>query len=202
MFWNKSAATKLPNFYNTKLVGARVIVRPPQGRDCAEWLATRSRNQQFLQQFEPTWSAHALTPGFYERRLTRQKTDWMTDQAYSFLIFGHNNRSVLGGINVNHVSRGAAQHATLGYWLDEGLQAQGLMREALELVIAFCRDGLGLHRLHAATLPDNERSARLLVRLGFTEEGFAKAYVQINGTWADHRLYGLVLGQDALPDNL
>lgn len=200
MFWNKSAATNLPNFYATQLNGSRVILRPPHGKDCANWLAARERNKLYLQAYEPTWSAQSLTETFYHNRLSRQKTDWLGDLAYSFLVFGLDNKTVLGGININHVARGAAQHATLGYWLDEGLQGQGLMREALELAIMFCRDGLRLHRLHAATLPHNLRSHGLLLRLGFVEEGFAKAYVQINGSWADHRLYGLILSQAPLPD--
>jgi ribosomal-protein-alanine N-acetyltransferase len=37
-------------------------------------------------------------------------------------------------------------------------------------------------------VPRNERSARLLARLGFEREGYAKRYLQIAGTWEDHVL--------------
>jgi ribosomal-protein-alanine N-acetyltransferase len=50
---------------------------------------------------------------------------------------------------------------------------------------------LGLHRLEAACIPDNAPSRRLLVKAGFAEEGFAQAYLKINGAWRDHVLFGL-----------
>jgi ribosomal-protein-alanine N-acetyltransferase len=39
--------------------------------------------------------------------------------------------------------------------------------------------------------PQNERSARLLERLGFTREGLAKDYLFIDGAWRDHVLTSL-----------
>jgi ribosomal-protein-alanine N-acetyltransferase len=65
----------------------------------------------------------------------------------------------------------------------------GYMREAATLVSAFAFDTLLLHRLQASCLPNNEPSINLLRRLGFEEEGYAKAYLQINGEWEDHILW-------------
>ena len=55
-----------------------------------------------------------------------------------------------------------------------------------------------LHRVEAACLPSNEPSRRLLERVGFQHEGLARAYLKINGNWADHLLYA-VLSTDTLP---
>jgi ribosomal-protein-alanine N-acetyltransferase len=38
----------------------------------------------------------------------------------------------------------------------------------------------------------------LLERLGFTQEGYARAYLNINGQWRDHLLFAL-LDTDPLP---
>jgi ribosomal-protein-alanine N-acetyltransferase len=68
---------------------------------------------------------------------------------------------------------------------------KGLMTEAVGLVVPFCFESLGLHRIHAAFLPDNMASRRVLEKNGFREEGFAEHYLQIDGKWADHVLFGL-----------
>ena len=57
---------------------------------------------------------------------------------------------------------------------------------------------LRLHRIEASCLPHNEASTKLLERAGFTREGYARAYLRIDGLWQDHLLYGL-LETDPLP---
>ncbi len=169
----------------------RVTIRPPDYGDMTEWIKVRRKNQVFLKPYEPRWPDDALSTGFYLRRMARITQDWEEDRAYSFLIFENETNAIAGGINLNHVTRGAAGHATLGYWLDEDHQGQGFMREAGALVLAFAFNGLQLMRVNAGCLPHNIRSQKMLLSLGFEEEGYAKAYFQIDGLWQDHVLYGL-----------
>ena len=192
MMW-RSTATHLPNYYATRLNTDRLTLRPPHIRDYTEWHDVRKRNQSYLQPFEPIWAENALTLPSYKAKLAQQKQNWIRDTAYAFLILAPNDQQVIGGININHIARGAAQHGTLGYWLDQAQQGCGYMTEALQAIIEFARNGLSLNRLHAATLPHNNRSRNLLTRTGFTEEGYACNYASINGVWADHTLYGFVL---------
>jgi len=44
----------------------------------------------------------------------------------------------------------------------------------------------------AGYLPHNERSGKLLDRLGFEKEGLARKYLKINGRWEDHLLTSLI----------
>ncbi len=44
----------------------------------------------------------------------------------------------------------------------------------------------------AARLPHNDASRRLLAKSGFREEGYARAYLCIDGSWQDHVLYALL----------
>ncbi|MCB9990016.1 MAG: GNAT family N-acetyltransferase [Rhodospirillales bacterium] len=173
------------------LTGERVTVRPPRAEDWRSWAEVRSRNRAMLEPLEPRWPENCLTREFFSRRLARQMQDWQRGQSCSFLIFETSSQTLIGGVNINNIARGAAQHASLGYWLDQAFQGRGYMREALTLVIDFGFSALKLHRFNAGCLSGNERSAGVLLRLGFKEEGFAEKYVQIDGQWQDHRLFGL-----------
>ena len=59
-----------------------------------------------------------------------------------------------------------------------------------------------MHRVMASYIPVNERSGRLLKKLGFIVEGYARDYIYINGSWRDHILTSLVNPRATLPEYL
>ncbi len=174
-----------------KLLTRDLFLRPADIRDHEQWAKVRRKNRDFLKPFEPTWPASCLSEEFFKRRVERLSQDWINDRGYAFLIFENRNLDLIGGININNVHRGAAQHASLGYWIDEGWQGQGMMTQAAYGVLTYAFSTLHLARMNAATLPENRKSRSMLERLGFVEEGFATGYIQIDGRRQDHVLYGL-----------
>lgn len=179
------------NFPAVRLTGKRIILRPPAPIDWEEWARLRSDSRNTLVPFEPAWHEESLSKKMFTARLSRQSREWAAGRSCSFLIFKGDDQTLLGGINMNNITRGAAQSCSLGYWLGERHQGQGYMGEAMRLVMIYGFDALKLHRINAATLPHNGKSMKLLRRHGFEEEGFAKSYLQINGTWQDHFLFGI-----------
>jgi ribosomal-protein-alanine N-acetyltransferase len=105
---------------------------------------------------------------------------------------------LLGGLTLGQLRRGVAQCATLGYWIGAPNAAQGYMTRAVRAATAYALQTLRLHRIEAACLPQNVASTRLLLRCGFQREGYARAYLRINGTWQDHVLFAL-LEDDVAP---
>ncbi len=95
---------------------------------------------------------------------------------------------VIGSIGYSQIHRGPFCNAVLGYQIDGECEGQGLMREALETANAYMFNEQKLHRIAANYRPENTRSGRLLQRLGFTIEGYAKDYLFIDGSWRDHIL--------------
>lgn len=158
--------------------------------DCVQWVSVRRKNRDFLKPFEPSWPQGGIDEDYFHRRLSRLARERDLDHTYAFLIFTC-EEALIGGININNVSRGAAQFASLGYWLDEQSQGFGYMGEAGMAVLDYAFHALLLDRMNAATLPENEKSKALLKRWGFREEGFAKAYIQIDGIRRDHILFGM-----------
>lgn len=99
---------------------------------------------------------------------------------------------VIGYANLSNIIRGAFHACYLGYGLAQERQGKGLMTESLRMVIEYAWNDLLLHRIMANYLPENERSARVLARLGFSIEGYARDYLFIGGAWRDHVLSALI----------
>lgn len=175
-----------------RLHHGRVTLRPPVQRDWRNWAALRAESRDFLVPWEPTWAHDALTRGAFRRRLRLYKAEMRQSLSYSFLIFRHEDGELVGGITLSNLRRGVAQSATLGYWIGSPFRRQGYMSDALMAVLEFSFTRLGLHRVEAACLPNNETSRGLLLKCGFREEGFAREYLRINGRWQDHQLFAML----------
>ena len=92
----------------------------------------------------------------------------------------------VGHVSLSQIARGPFCNAMLGYAIDPAHEGCGLMREALEAVLADAFGRLRLHRVQANVRPENTRSLGLLARLGFEREGLAREYLFIDGAWRDH----------------
>jgi len=107
-------------------------------------------------------------------------------------VFRASDDVLLGGLTLAYVRRGVTQSCTLGYWMGVRYAGRGVMTAAVRTVVPFALDTLKLHRIEAACLPSNEASIRLLEKVGFRREGYARRYLCINGDWRDHLLFALV----------
>jgi len=166
--------------------------------DFAEWVELRTVSRQFLTKWEPVWPRDDLTRSAFRRRLRRYQREIRDDLAYPFLVFREDDGRLVGGLTLSNLRRGVAQACTVGYWIGAPYARQGLMSAAVNAVVPFVFETLRLHRLEAACLPANISSIGLLRKCGFTEEGYARRYLQINGVWQDHILFAL-LADDVTP---
>jgi ribosomal-protein-alanine N-acetyltransferase len=178
--------------HDLRLDGSDIRLRPHRASDFFEWAALREASRDFLQPWEPTWPADDLSRGAYRRRLAAYTQDMERGVAFPFLVFRRQDNVLVGGITLSNVRRGVAQMGSIGYWVGEPFARQGYTLDAVKAVTAFCFGRLRLHRVEAACIPSNTASQRVLLRAGFVQEGLARAYLKIDGSWRDHLLFGLV----------
>jgi ribosomal-protein-alanine N-acetyltransferase len=108
---------------------------------------------------------------------------------YGFGIFV--DERFAGEITLSSIQRGPFQQAFIGYWIDRELAGQGLVPEAVVLVLQFAFEALGLHRVEIAIVPRNHASRRVVEKLGIRSEGVALGYLEIDGAWEDHVRYAM-----------
>jgi ribosomal-protein-alanine N-acetyltransferase len=174
------------------LRGEGVLLRTPVPADHAQWAQLREDSRAFLTPWEPIWPADDLTKLAFRRRLRRYQREIRDGTGYPFFIYSPDDETLLGGLTLAQIQRGVTQSGVLGYWMGERYAGKGLMSASVRAVATFAFDTLHLHRIEAACLPHNVASIRLLEKVGFAREGYARKYLCIDGRWQDHILYGLV----------
>lgn len=80
----------------------------------------------------------------------------------------------------------------IGYDLSKTYWGQGLMTEALQAIIEYGFECLGLNRIEANTFPENSRSINLLRRLHFQEEGTFRQHSFFKGKFRDEVFFSLL----------
>lgn len=83
--------------------------------------------------------------------------------------------------------------AEIGWAFDPAVQGRGLAAEATQRLLMLCFDELGLRRVTAGCFLDNERSWRLMERLGMRREGtYLADSLHRGGQWLDSCSYALL----------
>ena len=82
--------------------------------------------------------------------------------------------------------------AEIGYSLHPDWQGRGLASEALQLVLGYVFNELGLRRVEADIDPRNLPSCRLVDRFGFVREGLLRERWHVNDEICDSAIYGLL----------
>lgn len=172
--------------------GQGVALRPPRASDYAAWADLRALSRDYLQPWEPAWPEDDLTRAAFRRRLSVYGREMELGNAFPFFIFDADERVLLGAVTLSNIRRGVAETGALGYWIGQPYAGAGHATAAVRAVARHAFDTLRLHRLEASCLPTNSASRRVLEKSGFRKEGEARAYLKINGAWADHLLFGLL----------
>jgi ribosomal-protein-alanine N-acetyltransferase len=161
--------------------------------EAARMLSDVQENREQFAPWAPPEPAGYYTEQFWRDYIQTSRRQFEQDLSMRLVFFlcDDAERSVVGDCNFTNFVRGPFQACYLGYKIAKRAEGQGLMREALSAAIGYAFETLRLHRIMANYVPVNERSGRLLRRLGFMVEGYARDYLLVGGAWRDHVLTSL-----------
>ncbi len=171
----------------------RLILRLLSSPDAAGAIAYFKENKEHLGQFSPLWPLDFFTEAYWKKQIDKNIQEFQCDQSARFFLFekDRGNR-IIGNVSFNGILRSAAQFCYLGYGIAQDKQGQGYMSEAVAAALRYVFEEMNIHRVMANYVPTNERSGKLLKRLGFVVEGYARDYLNLNGKWQDHILTSIV----------
>jgi ribosomal-protein-alanine N-acetyltransferase len=169
-------------------------IRPLELSDAVALGELYARNRAFLTPFEPERADDFFTVDGQLGRARELAGEETAGRMRRYVVLDEGG-AVVGAITLSGILRGPAQSAHVGYWIDRERNGEGLATRALGAVVEEAFGPLGLHRIEAGILPDNQASRLVLERNGFELIGLAPAYLLIAGAWRDHLLFQRVRAQ-------
>jgi [ribosomal protein S5]-alanine N-acetyltransferase len=172
-------------------LGDRVALRAPKPTDAKRLVEIQYESQDF---FAP-WTS-TPTPEMFDVRATRarilqERRDFKADRSYKLCFTLGPKGPIIGRVSLSQVYRSVFQNAYLGYFIDVRYHRQGLTTEAVRVTLDAAFGPIGLHRVQAAIMPNNEASLALARRIGMRLEGCAERYLQIAGRWQDLLIFAI-----------
>lgn len=180
-----------PNFRNLKiwpLRTERLSIRPAEPEDAAGLWAHRGLPEV------GTWL------GWHP--VDRKDWDDTYPSKYLDYLIVENNGEIIGDLMLR-ISDGWGQRevseqavgvqAELGWTFTPNAGGKGYATEAVEALIRLCFEDLGLRRVEAGAFADNERSWRLMERVGMRRESYSvKESLHRDLGWLDGVLYAIL----------
>jgi [ribosomal protein S5]-alanine N-acetyltransferase len=175
------------------LTSERLLLALPRADQAAAMLDFVSRNRDHLKPWSPPAPEGFYTPEFWSNVVSTCETAFEAGSAVRlWLATDEAPDTIIGSIGYSQIARASFSSCVVGYQLDQQFEGQGVMSEALRVANRYMFEEQKLHRIAANYRPENVKSGRLLARLGFRIEGYAKAYLYIDGAWRDHVLTSMV----------
>ena len=161
----------------------RLILRPFELSDVDDVLAYAS---------DPEWSRFLTAPNPYTSEHARDyvdqniSADWEKEAVFAIEYAGKVIGSV--GLRINSPN----SRAELGYAIARTHWNRGLMSEAVQGLVEWGFDHLGLAKISSFADVENIASWRVMEKIGMTREGTLRSHGVIRGVRQDYHYYGIL----------
>lgn len=102
------------------------------------------------------------------------------------------NDKIIGMIGLSDIDR-TDRKAHVGYWISPDHRNSGYATESLSLIVDYAKNELNLKRLQTKVLDINTPSLRLLIKNGFTVEGYERDSFLFDGKFHNMFLLAMIL---------
>ena len=180
----EQALAALPAF--PTLRGRMVQLRPPRTDDADALFRVFSQPEVTRYWSRPPMRARVEAEGL----LAEMDEAFAARSMLNWLVLHRSADAAIGTCTLFHFQP-RNRCAEIGYALVPECWGRGLASEAVALALAWGFGRLGLQRIEACTDPRNERSRRLLERLGFRSEGLMHGRLALGDAMRETEVFAL-----------
>ena len=159
--------------------------------DAEETFALVDKNRNYLRKWMP-WVDRVQSAEDCRKNIESQQQD--PNASPEFCLVDHER--IVGRLGF-HLIDHANRSTSIGYWLDENHQGNGLMTMAVKAATEYAFDSLHIHRLVIRAGVKNKGSRAIAERLGYTYEGTARDAEWIYDHFIDLAIYAKLASEHA-----
>ncbi|MGF1746342.1 GNAT family N-acetyltransferase [Vibrio minamisatsumaniensis] len=126
-----------------------------------------------------------------EKFILATRLNWVKADSFGFGIFERKDNKLVGMVAINELYH-TFNMASLGYWVGDEFQRQGIAKEAVQALFEFCFAQLKLTRLEIVCDTNNLPSQKLIESCGAERETIAKNRYLFNGKPRDGVVYSVI----------
>jgi ribosomal-protein-serine acetyltransferase len=177
----------------TELRGARMLLRPYRPEDAPEVFAAINESRERIKAWMPWAEDGHRSLADTEEFIQRAVGEWQERTQFVYGIWDAATGRFLGGTGI-HCRNWDVPYFEIGYWIRDGEEGKGYVREAVVLQTSHVFDDLGANRVEIRCDARNERSRRIPESLGFLLEGrFRNEARDADGGLRDTLVFALTL---------
>jgi ribosomal-protein-serine acetyltransferase len=128
------------------------------------------------------------TKGFIQNELNR----FANNSGFTSGIFY--KKKFVGCIGIHDIDCNNKK-TSIGYWIGQSFQGQGIMTMACKSMTNYAINELLLNRVEIRACTGNLKSRAIPERLGYKHEGTIRHAERIRGHFYDHEVYGIIAGE-------
>jgi RimJ/RimL family protein N-acetyltransferase len=189
-----------PEFSNPayRIETKRIVIRCYDPSDAALLAESVMESLEHLRPWMP-WVYNEPEPLENKvQRLKRFRGLFDLGQDFVYGIFNPDETKLIGGTGL-HTRLGESE-LEIGYWIHQDFVNQGLVTETTAALVKVAFELIHIHQLEIHCDPENEASAAIPRKLGFTHEGTLRAKTRFLDGWSDSMVWGLL--ETEYPDSL
>lgn len=122
--------------------------------------------------------------------ISATRASWIQSTSFGFGVYDI-DENLMGMVAINECYH-SYNMVSIGYWIADKYQRQGVAFEALMTLIQFCFNELKVQRIEIVCHPDNIASQRLSTKCGAQFEGRSRNRYLFDGEPQDGFIYGVI----------
>lgn len=173
-----------------EIVTRRLLLRKMLKRDAADMYeyAKRSDVTEYL-----LWEPHD-TELYTYKYLSYIQSRYRAGDFYDWAITRRDSGKMIGTCGFTRIN-GEANSAEVGYVINPSFWGCGLATEAVAAIVRFGFEELHLHRIEARYMVGNDRSRRVMEKLGMKFEGISRDSLHVKGKYVSVGTCAILYGE-------